>query len=426
MIHMLTYGTFGSLFATLFLLPTMACLYRLLIQQRSDRRTWLVLLLSMVVVLCWPPAALMALPFGAVLLFNAKRITRPLVVRGLCVVLTLAAVHALPLLSLWTNAKIGGFVSTTEKPVDTAFLRAGFSLLGELLRRTHPVLLFAGCLVLLVLPYRRYRRFFLPFIVVSLLLAAFGKEWMPTMQIDRVWINALYVIILPAALVAGSLMRRRGLSERLAAALLVGLILTGGFAMVKYMGNQSNARFNTMSGEMQRMSAWLRENVPDGGRVLFAGAAVHGFGGGKVAALPIYTGREMMACDYYGFSPKLVEYNYPPREFRHQGPEKMFQFLEFYNVTHIATYHKGWKETLQKVPQYYEIAWRSGEKMVFRVKRDNTMFIEGGGVSRRQSTISRFSPTTARPRKSYATTGTGACAASRQRRPSNLTIRAPA
>jgi len=379
MIHLLTYGTFGSLFSSLFLLPTSACLYRLLIQQRRDRRTWLILLVSMAFVLCWPPAALMTVPFAGLLLVNAKRLTRSLVLRGLCIAAALAAVHALPLLSLWTNAKIGGFMRTTDRPIDGGMFLAGLTLMGELLRRTHPALWFAGSLALLALPYRRYRRFFIPFIAISLLLAAFGKEWKPTLQMDRVWINALYVIILPAALVAGSLMRRRGLPERLAAALLAGLILTGGFAMVNYMGNQSNARFNTMSGEMQRMSAWLRENVPDGGRVLFAGAAVHGFGGGKVAALPIYTGREMMACDYYGFSPKLVEYNYPPREFRHQGPEKMFQFLEFYNVTHIATYHKGWKETLQKVPQYYEMAWRSGEKMVFRVRRDNTMFIEGGG-----------------------------------------------
>ena len=56
------------------------------------------------------------------------------------------------------------------------------------------------------------------------------------------------------------------------------------------------------------------------GSSLFAGETVHGYGGGHVAVLAYLTGRQMMACDYYAFSPDLVEYNYPPREWRAGGP----------------------------------------------------------------------------------------------------------
>ena len=71
----------------------------------------------------------------------------------------------------------------------------------------------------------------------------------------------------------------------------------------------------------------IQENVPRQGRVLFAGPAVHAYGAGHVAPLPLFTDREMMACDFYHFSPKQVEYVYPPSAYR-QTPESVFDFME--------------------------------------------------------------------------------------------------
>jgi len=381
-IHLVHYGTFGSLFSAAFLLPFSACLFRLLMQQRRDAWTWAGLSISLAVVLCWPPCALMALPFGVMLLLNWRRLTPRLLGGGLLLALALAVLFALPALSILTHSNLGGFARSAHGLRMSDFVASGFVQMAELLRRTHPVLLFAGGLGLLAVPARRYRAFFLPVLVVSLLAAAFGKDWKPALQLDRLWINALYVAILPASLVMAGLRRRPACcSARLLAALLCGLLMTGGYTAAKYMGNEGRATYNTMSDEMQTVTAWMRTHVPPGGRVLFAGAAVHGYGGGKVAALPVYTGREMMACDYYGFSTKLVEYNYPPAEFRKHGPEKMRQFMDWYNVTHIMSYHGYWKDYLRKHTDLFEEVWTAtaSDKAIFRLKREPSMVQEGTG-----------------------------------------------
>ena len=146
------------------------------------------------------------------------------------------------------------------------------------------------------------------------------------------------------------------------------------------MGNKARANFVVMSDEIQEIVGWLSVNVPQGGRVLFAGEASHAYGGGKVAALPVFTNREMMACDYYGFSPKLVEYNYPPREFIRSGPEKLMEFFDLYNVTTIVTYHEVWKRAFRKHPQQYTEEVSFGKKTIFSVNRLSDMFLQGKGA----------------------------------------------
>ncbi len=378
-IHLVHYGTFGSLLAASFLLPVSACLYRLIVLRHNDARTWIALTVSAAVVLCWPPAGIMVLPMGVMLLLHARLLTPRLLWGGGIVVLLLAVMFVLPALSLWTHSDIGGFTQSDPPATAIGLWSGGWRELSELVRRTNPVILFAGTLGLWALPNRRMRRFYVPILLTSLLVAAFAKDWKPLLQLDRMWINALYVGILPASLVVGRLLRQHRMAARTLAALLCALSLMTGYTAVKYMSNEGRARYNTMSDEMKTIVHWVRENVPADGRLLFAGAAVHGYGGGKVAALPIFAEREMMAADYYGFSPRLVEYDYPPAEFRREGPEKMFRFMELYNVTHVITYHDAWKDVLRQRSQYYREKVAFGDKTVFEVLRDSDMFVQGAG-----------------------------------------------
>lgn len=378
-IHLIHYGTFGSVFAASFLLPVTACLYRLVVMGRRDAGTWLGLFATSAMALCWPPVAFMAVPIALALLMNAKRFTPGLIWGGLLVGLGLALWCLVPVLSLLSHSKVSAFIGTQNSLWDPALMWNARDELGELLRRSHPVLLFAGCVGLLAVPHRRWRWFFGPILLASLCLAALGKEWKPLLQLDRIWIEALYVAILPAALIVARLLRQRTAIAQLFSALLCGLILMGGYTTVKYFGNEGRARYNVMSPEIHAMVDWIKENVPEDGRLLFGGPAVHGYGGGKVAALPLYTDREMMACDFYGFSPKLVEYNYPPREFRKYGPEKLMQFMDLYNVTHIATYHNFMKEALGKWPDQYEEVWHIGDRTIFQVHRTSSLFLQGKG-----------------------------------------------
>ncbi|MBI3985510.1 MAG: hypothetical protein HY343_01205 [Lentisphaerae bacterium] len=136
-----------------------------------------------------------------------------------------------------------------------------------------------------------------------------------------------------------------------------------------------------MSEKTQSLVRMIRSETPEGARVLFAGPTVHFYGNhGHVAVLPALTGREMMACDYYHFPPKSVEYNYPPAVFRKKGDERIFEFMDFYNVSLIITYHPEWMAALRGSPDYYEeIAGAMEDAAVFRVLRGNSLFLKGEG-----------------------------------------------
>ena len=82
----------------------------------------------------------------------------------------------------------------------------------------------------------------------------------------------------------------------------------------------------TLPPEMTEFVEWIRADVPEDGRLGFAGRAVHFYGGGNIAYLPVLAGREMMADDYYGFPRGTIEYNYPPRTYR-QGSRRLSVLL---------------------------------------------------------------------------------------------------
>jgi hypothetical protein len=128
---------------------------------------------------------------------------------------------------------------------------------------------------------------------------------------------------------------------------------------------------------------FVRNAVPPGGRVLFAGATVHFYGRGHVAFLPCLTGREMMACDYYAFPPGTVEYNYPPRAYRLKR-EDTLAFMDLYNVTHVVTYHEDWRRYFLDQPERYQPLLLPPEKnrayCIFKVKRTPDIFLKGSGT----------------------------------------------
>ncbi len=379
-VHLVHYGTIGSLFATAFLMPLAAALYRMVIRQRTDRLTVVSLFGSGLFLLCWPPAAVMAIPIGIAILCNARRLTRRTLFCLVGFAAAMVVVFALPAMSLLVHSDVQALTRTTRTGLTVANLREGWHVLANLLRQTHPAILFLGLIGACLSPSKDLRRWFAPILIASMLIAGWGAEWKADLQLDRVLINALFIGILPAAWAISTLMRSRTIFAVPAAALLSALLLMGGYDTVKYMGNKGRARFRTMSPEVAELAAWLKANTPADGRIMFAGAAVHGYSAAKIAALPIYTEREMLSCDYYGFSPKLVEYNYPTKEFRKHGKEKLLLFMDLYNITHIVTYHEDWKRYFRKHTVHFAEQTSFEAKTIFHVKRESSMFLAGSGT----------------------------------------------
>jgi len=383
-VHALHYGTAPSMFSLALSIPALALLWRLL---RADTlatfiRRGLGLTAVLALSLCWPGALLLLFPFIAALAaVPGKLKPRPLLWLGICAGLLILLLHRLPLAPL-ALSPISAFTSPTP-PVDISdHLHAGMERLYGLVISSHPLIIVCGSLWFLADARRNRARFLGLFFLACLIAAGWGEEVVPLLQCERLMIPAeLSGGLLAAFFVDRCLARmseplpkapwrRRATRsfERAGTAWVVALLLLGGYTGVQIYGNRTPVSFQTMPPATRRLVDFLKEDVPPSGRILVAGRAVHGYGGAKIAAFPLLTGREMMACDYYGFSPKLVEYQYPPRKVLTQGPEAVFRFLDLYNVSHVITYHGSWIAALDRHPEYYEKRREIGNVSVYRVR----------------------------------------------------------
>lgn len=261
---------------------------------------------------------------------------------------------------------------------ELGFLAGGWHRLTAHLREGHPVLLFLGVAGLAVVPTRGVGLFFAPIILGLAFLTGWGDQLVPNLELDRSSIPLLFAAIPPAAIAAERLLSASGPWMVLTRAALIAMLALGGYNTSRIYKNRGLAPYVTISDEMKEIVGWLRANVPEDGRVMIAGHAVHGYGGGHVAYLPVLIGREMMACDYYAFPPSLVEYDYPPRAYR-RDDNRYHQFLDLYNVTHIMTIHDHHKNYLRSHPEWYEEVVTHERKCIFRVKREPNSFLSGSG-----------------------------------------------
>lgn len=381
----LHFGTVGACFTGAFIMPLAAGLQRALGDERPGWTTGLVVVLSSVAFLSWPGAVMMALPVALGVMAAGRAWTlRRLRFLVICAVAVL--VLSLPFVSgllLHSQAVSYAAMDSAATPW-TDDLRRGLEELAQHLFRAHPLVLFLGLAGALVLPIRGPRAFWAGTLGGLLILSAWGETWKPQLQLSRAAIPLMWAATVPAALVIERLFSTpdRWLAP-VRAALLVLLALSG-LGTIRTYANRGPADYAIASPEMPEVVAWIRAHVPENGRLLFAGPTVHAYGRGHVAYLPVWTGRSMIACDYYHFSPKRVEYECPPRAWREE-PEDVRAYLEIYNVTHVMTYHDHWKKFFRGRPaEYREVVafGEGGKRAVFEVLRSPNWFAGASGSVR--------------------------------------------
>ncbi len=389
-VHLLHYGTAPSLFAMSMSLPLAALAWKLLyLDRRAKPGTWVALFGLAFIMLAWPGGVMIAGVFAAVGCFHVRRLFphkwKGLLFVGVGLVMALLPLALVP---LWYS-NIPGFLQTVESQPILQRLLHGLGVLGQNLRGTNAVILVLGVLGSVWGPDRRARWIWAPIIFTLVAVSGWGEEFKKLLQTERLIIPAVLIAILPAAAWLDRMVRlslacppRRhapSAAFRGMTAWVLAIVLLGGYQGAKTWDGRGLAPYHTMPAHTRELVDWMAGHVPGDGRVMFAGSAVHAYGGAKIAAFPMFTGREMMACDYYGFSPKLVEFQYPPRAFRHQGPDVLFEFMNLYNVTHVVTHHDDWKSVFAKYNTQYRLAHASGRVSVFEVLRPSSMFLKGEG-----------------------------------------------
>ena len=390
---MLHYGTIGAALASSMILPVSALTFRVVMLGKTGWRTGAALVLALFFFLLWPLDAIFGVAMAGSLLLNGRHWSRRklgfLAVCG-AVLLLLIGRMILVLFNEGSGAVDHVMQRGTHESGWLAWLtvksfRAGGAHLLDHLREGHPLLLFFGLAGVWVAAPKLVRNWFLPIVVFLCLVTGWGAQWKPHSQLSRASIPLFFVCIAPAAILASRLLRFGDDRVAPARAFLAALLIVTGFNAVKVYGNESLAPYAVMDGPTRQLVAWIREHTPEGGRVMFAGRCVHGYGGGNVAYLPILTGREMMADDYYGFPPGTIEYEYPPLAIR-KSSAKMQLFLDAYNITHIVSYHPKWHDYFMSYPDRFEeqfaVPAHDYVIRVYAVKRTPATLVQGRGQAR--------------------------------------------
>lgn len=378
----LHFGTFGACFASVMAAPLAGALIRALTDERPGVRLGLVLVPCAFLFLTWPPSNVMALPFILGVVVSRQAWTWPRW-RFLLVCGALVAVLALPFYAtLFGHGKTASFLGAeSHRIVWGEDLLRGLAGLRAQLGALHPAIAFLGLAGLWFGADRTHRTFFGATTVGLMLLAGWGDMWKPQLQLARAALPLACVALIPAALWIERLLASAHPALAPLRAALLALLAVGAHEAARAWGNRSGADYAVYRGEIVELADWIRTNTPADARILFAGPTVHGYGRGHIAYLPVLTGRSMMACDYYHFSPKSVEYEYPPRAFRKED-EDVRRFLDLYNVGHVITFQESWRKFFAKHPEWFEPVAAfgpGGKRAVYRVRRDRGWFVGGPG-----------------------------------------------
>ena len=338
----LHFGTVGAVFAMQFLPLFALLLYRAAVMRRTDVPTLCGLVASAFLLAQWPPCLIMALLLAPGLLLNVRRLRK----REFLRLLAAAAVMLLLLLpnisALLSSRDLFAFVADSPSPAEKnlpplrEWLRALPEMLSLRLPEANPLVTFLGLGGLLVLPQKRLRRMLAPAVIGLLLLAAWGPLAAPRLQLERMALPAVMLASIPAAILAGKTLASSTPSLCAVKSAIASLLLLCGVTVAILYGNGGYAPYRSLPQEIRDFAEAVHHEVPQDGRLLFYGKTVHSFGGGHVAYLPILAGREMMACDYYHFPPKMVEYDYPPLPWR-KTAEGIADFMRLHGATHLAT-----------------------------------------------------------------------------------------
>ncbi len=379
----LHYGTVGAGLASVFVLPFIACLYRVIVLGKTTWREAAGLVVSACFMGAWAPCAVGGvLTVPGMLLFARRWTWRKLALIAACgVIVCLFFANSLWALYSQGNELMGHVMVkhvAAAKPAAAELFVSGWRALLSHFYEMNPVLLFFGVLGVFVLPNRRQAIWLAPVIIGLLVLTGWGEIWKPNLQLRRMAILLAFVAVAPAALALDRIFATRSRALAWARSLVPALLILTGLNAFRIYRNQWPAQYVTIGPMVNDLVAWVKAEVPEGGRVAFAGKIVHFVGRGHVAPLPMFTGREMMSCDYYHFPHGMSEYVFPPRSFCN-SQEDVFRYFDLFNVTHVMTYHRSWQAFFRERPGCYEECADFQGLAAFRIKRSASLFEKGNG-----------------------------------------------
>ena len=384
------FGTLGAGVAWAALPSALLFLHAVAVRHSRSASTLLGLVLSLFFAgqwpQTWPLLALFALLALLAVLHDFDRRTFLALVGCAAVLLVLyapALVSMVAARDLVAYTTTGGASAAARVPAAARLWDAFTSGMTDWALKAGPLLAVFGFAGFPLLPRAAPRRWLgIALLGVAALYTA-GPLIAPRMQLYRMGV-AFALLLIPAAALAlrRLLLRREPAWAGLQGAALALLLLLAPNATPLYAGKGA-APFAAMPPWIAEFADWVRANVPENGRLLFAGRTIHAYGRGHIAYLPILAGREMLACDYYEFPPGLGETDSPPPAAA-RAPGGVHGWLVRHGATHAVTFSDKKLKAFRARPDLYrEVAsFTSPEKRtfaVFEIAGAGGVFLEGGG-----------------------------------------------
>lgn len=361
------FGTIGASFSMSFL-PLFALLsYRICVMRKTDIPTLAGFAVTMFFLAQWPPCLIMIAFFVLGWLWNIRRfrISTHLKLLATLAITVLALIPNIN--AILSNRELLAFVDSVSKnesghiaiPQAWHFFHALSKKLCNDLPKMNPLVLFFGLAGIFVMPQKRLRHWVMPAILCLFLLSAWGPFFAKHMQLERMALPAALLCTIPAAIFTGHITNSKSKCTVFAKTATLWLLVFGLASTVAvYAGMPIHAVYGTRNtpytiihpGLIDFAETVSREVPPDG-RLLFFERARQNYGGGHIAYLPLLTGREMMASDYYDFPSGMVDYHMPPSDTTRQDrshwrkiPADLAQYMRLHGATHITT-HGGINES---------------------------------------------------------------------------------
>lgn len=386
-------GNVGGLVTCLMAPPVAALGYKLVVLRKGGIRDAVALGVTAWLSCIWPAGFATAggLSLGALLLW--RRWMRPKPFLPLLIACAMAMVLLLPWIwaLLFPSRAVVSYVATSGEGVGawTALVTG----LRHFIRRVsewNPILFPFGVAGLLVARGRGGKVFFGSlFAVLAAISISIG--FLPTSQLDRVALQFAAAATVPAALAVTRLLSAalpRSASCAFALSIAKGatacVLLLSPFVAVKHAGNSAGFKLWPAEDVVLDFAGWIRENVPETGRIAFADLTDCKYDWGKIAYLPVLSGRQMMADDYYGFPHGLTARRFPPRAYR-SSEEAYVDFTRIYGITHWSVADDRNRRFFNNSSHFSHctnFTMQSSSIDVYRFldQPDPTPFIEGGGV----------------------------------------------
>ncbi|MBX7137638.1 MAG: hypothetical protein K1X83_06610 [Oligoflexia bacterium] len=393
----LKYGTLGFITTATLAPLNMALLLRVISRDTVIER-WMVIvgMVSISLMLCWTPAALLFLPFG---LFGLLRLRALLRKRGFLVLLIGLIALNLPWIAVfWRVSDVSSFFSSgkaayhssatgaelvqARRHVRPVTLKATLSTIKDFATSSNPVL------VLLLLPgvfylRPRSRAPFLAMIAWSLLLGCIVAQLKPQLELERALVMMLLWGALPAAAAVLQILRwaeseRGSLARISSAALLCGFMLSAPLSSAAVLRNRTTEQYYFASPLVHQLADAINE-YGGAGRVLFSGFVLHELNGGHLAPLTLWSSKPLMASSHLHNMWKYRQIF--PGHYLELGDDGIEQFLNLYNVSAVIAHEADWKKRFNAQPDRYQSVWRGGKFELFqRLRPAPGYFLEGQGA----------------------------------------------